>query len=87
MSKPNYQCRRCEKLVDANPQPWTVRVVCYWCGGTCDPTPEELARLKRCRAVKTEQRIRNIRANSYLATNAAVNANNNVVGITAKDLE
>lgn len=85
--KPNYQCRRCNKLIEANPQPWTVRVICYWCGGTCDPTPSELKRLKLHRRIAKEQHIKEVMYSVGYGNNNQVNKHNELLGITAKDLE
>ena len=85
--KPNYQCRRCNKLIEANPQPWTVRVICYWCGGTCDPTKEHQRDLNNIRLKSSEQRIRELRFSAGYGTNREVNKHNEVIGVTAKQLE
>lgn len=85
--KGNYVCRRCSKVVESNPQPWTVRVTCYWCGGTCDPTPSELKRLNLHRRVAKEHRIKNIKYSVGYGTNSQVNKHNEIVGIKPEDLE
>lgn len=87
MSKPNYQCRRCEKLIEANPNVYTKRVVCYWCGGTCDPTPREQSRINHVRQLAKEQRLKEIRYSCGYGNNSEVNRHNKIVGVTPKDLE
>ena len=41
----DHQCRRCQRAREAtNKEIEFGRVVCWWCGGTCDPTDRELRR-------------------------------------------
>lgn len=40
---------------------YICRVVCYQCGGTCDPTPEENKRILTVRELARQQRLRIIR--------------------------
>lgn len=68
MSKPTYVCRRCgtgrtATWKETDPR-FFDRVVCYACGGTCDPTPEELRRIDACRIRKRVQVERMI-SNSF----------------------
>ena len=57
-----YICRRCETIRDAT---WKEiefgRIVCYQCGGTCDPTAAEQRRINTVGVVAREQAIRQAR--------------------------
>lgn len=62
MSKPNYQCRRCEQQIRANMNRWTGRVKCPYCGGTCDAIGREAERIKKVMTLGRaafDQHIRN----------------------------
>ena len=69
-----YRCRRCEREQDASYEEREFgRVVCPFCGGTCDPTPKEQRRLDTVRSGAREQRIREVRYSVGFGTNQAVN--------------
>lgn len=60
----NYICRRCDAKRTATwkeTQSCFCRVVCYQCGGTCDPTPEENRRILTIRERARQQRLQVIR--------------------------
>ena len=54
-----YQCRRCDAFCDPS---WEAvnfgRVICAFCGGTCDPTPQEQRKLNLLRQLKHDQDFR-----------------------------
>ena len=68
-TKGSYQCRDCAKRRDATARetsPLFGRVVCYFCGGTCDPTPQEKSKIDACRKRKINQDVRNVRQSGGL---------------------
>ena len=56
---PRYQCRRCDAKCDPSYEEVNFRrIVCAFCGGTCDPMPAEQRKLNLLRQLKNDQDFR-----------------------------
>lgn len=68
-----YQCRRCDAKCDPS---WEEvqfgRIVCAFCGGTCDPTPQEQKKLNLLRQLKNDKDFQAAWNAAGLATNQYV---------------
>jgi hypothetical protein len=64
-TKGGYECRDCKKRRDASVMETSPsmlgRVVCWWCGGTCDPTAQTKSRIDAGRRQQSSQQARNVK--------------------------